>query len=189
MRFVLKKAREYDPDPGHNEIVTDLALRLFDGLRGLHGYGPKERRLLEIAGRLHDIGWSQVVSGKHHKFSGRLILDLAIPRVDKQDHAVVSLIARYHSKAVPDPSRHRKFAALAAGDRERVEWLAGILRVADSFDTSHLRNVRELECAAGRKYITIRLGASGDCRAELERAREKEDLLERVAGRKIRYLC
>jgi len=62
MQFVVKTARTYDPDPVHSEQVTTLALALFDGLCGLHGYGPGERRLLEIAGRLHDVGWSRVVS-------------------------------------------------------------------------------------------------------------------------------
>ena len=66
LSFVIKTARTYDPDPAHSEQVTALALALFDGLRLLHGYGPGERRLLEIAGRLHDIGWSGAVSGKHH---------------------------------------------------------------------------------------------------------------------------
>jgi len=63
MQFVVKTARSLDPDPAHNEQVTTLALALFDGLHGLHGYGQTERRLLEIASRLHDVGWSRVVSG------------------------------------------------------------------------------------------------------------------------------
>ena len=89
MSFVIRTARTYDPDPAHNEKVTILALALFDGLRGLHGYGPAERRLLEIASRLHDIGWSRVVSGKHHKLSRDLILELDIPGLDEQDRLLV----------------------------------------------------------------------------------------------------
>ena len=89
MAFVIKTARTYDPDPAHNEQVTILALDLFDGLRSLHGYGPKERRLLEIAGRLHDIGWSRVVSGKHHKLSRDMILELDIPGLDERDRLSV----------------------------------------------------------------------------------------------------
>jgi exopolyphosphatase/guanosine-5'-triphosphate,3'-diphosphate pyrophosphatase len=88
MSFVIETARTYDPDPGHNEQVTTLALALFDGLRALHGYGAPERRLLEIAGRLHDIGWSRVVTGKHHKLSRDLILDLDIPGLVDQDRLI-----------------------------------------------------------------------------------------------------
>src|SRR5512139_2829520 len=110
MRFAIKWARTYDPDPGHSEQVTTLVLALFDGLRSLHGYGPTERRLLEIASRLHDIGWSRVVSGKHHKLSRDMILEFDITGLDKRDQLTCALIARYHTKAPPDASRHQQFA-------------------------------------------------------------------------------
>ena len=142
MSFVVKTARTHDPDPAHNEQVTTLALALFDGLRSLHGYGPTERRLLEIAARLHDIGWSRAVSGKHHKLSRDLILELDIPGLDEQDRLVCALIARYHTKALPDASRHQRFASLDPDRRELVEWLAGMLRVADGLDCTHANNVR-----------------------------------------------
>jgi len=189
MQFVVKTARTYDPDPAHNEQVTTLALTLFDGLCGLHGYGPGERRLLEIAGRLHDVGWSRVVSGKHHKLSRDLILELGIPGFDKCDRLVCALIARYHTKALPDPSRHRQFASLDRKQRDLVEWLAGILRVADGLDCSHARVIRRLSCDMSDKAVAIRLEASGDCRMEVEGARKKQDLLEQKTGRRIEYRC
>jgi exopolyphosphatase/pppGpp-phosphohydrolase len=187
--FVIKTARTYDPDPAHSEQVTTLALALFDGLRGLHGYGPMERRLLEIAGRLHDIGWSRVVSGKHHKLSRDLILELPIPGLDKRDQLTCALIARYHTKALPDASRHRDFASLDADRRELVEWLAGILRVADALDCNHATVIGRLACEVSRKAITIHLESVDDCRTEIERARQKQDLLQGKTKRSIKYRC
>jgi exopolyphosphatase/guanosine-5'-triphosphate,3'-diphosphate pyrophosphatase len=189
MPFVMKTARTYDPDPTHNEEVTTLALDLFDGLRGLHGYGPTERRLLEIAGRLHDIGWARVVSGKHHKLSRDLILELPIPGLDKRDQLTCALIARYHTKALPDALRHRQFASLDADRRELVEWLAGILRVADGLDCNHAAVVGRVGCKVSRKAITIHLESAGDCRTEIERAHQKQNLLEAKTGRRIEYRC
>jgi len=187
--FVIKTARTYDPDPAHSEQVTALALALFDGLRGLHGYSPAQRRLLEIAGRLHDIGWSRVVSGKHHKLSRDMILELPIPGLSKRDRLTCALIARYHTKALPDASRHQEFASLDSHGRELVEWLAGILRVADGLDCNHTAVVGGLACEVRGKAITIHLECAGDSRTEIERARQKQDLLERKAGRGIEYRC
>ena len=189
IQFAIKWARTYDPDPAHSEQVTTLALVLFDGLRSLHGYGPTERRLLEIASRLHDIGWSRVVSGKHHKLSRALILELDIPGLDGQDRLLCALVARYHTKALPDASRHQQFASLDPDRRELVEWLAGMLRVADGLDCNHAGAVNQLRCDVGNKAITIRIQATGDCRTEVERARQKQDLLEGKTGRKIEYQC
>jgi exopolyphosphatase/pppGpp-phosphohydrolase len=189
LSFVAEMAQAYDPDPAHNEQVTTLALALFDGLRALHGFGPEERRLLEIAGRLHDIGWSRAISGKHHKRSGEMIQKLPIPGIHKEERVLCALIARYHTKALPDASRHGQFAALHPRRRELVEWLAGVLRVADALDCTHANAVRRLACKVDRKSILIRLEVAGDFRMELERVRQKQDLLVRKAKREIVYQC
>ena len=189
MPFIIKTVRAYDPDPAHNEQVTTLALALFDGLCSLHGYGPTERCLLEIASRLHDIGWSRVVSGKHHKLSRDMILELDIPGLDEQDRLLCALIARYHTKALPDASRHQQFASLDPYRRELVEWLAAILRVADGLDCNHANAVGRLTCEVCSNAMTIHLESAGDCRTEIERARQKQDLLEQKTGRRIEYRC
>jgi exopolyphosphatase / guanosine-5'-triphosphate,3'-diphosphate pyrophosphatase len=187
--FVIKTAQTYDPDPAHSETVTALALALFDGLRSLHKYGATARRLLEIAARLHDIGWSRVVAGKHHKRSRDLILELDIPGLDMADRELCAMIARYHTKALPDATRHRRFASLDPDRRDLVEWLAGMLRVADGLDCTHAGGVRGVVCHVGSKAITIRLKAQHDCRMEIQGARQKQDLLEQKTGMGIDYRC
>jgi len=54
-------------------------------LKPLHRYGKSERQILEIASRLHDIGWSKTVLKKHHKLSGDMILALDIPGLESRD--------------------------------------------------------------------------------------------------------
>jgi exopolyphosphatase/guanosine-5'-triphosphate,3'-diphosphate pyrophosphatase len=189
MSFVIKTARTYDPDPAHNEQVSMLSLALFDGLRVPHGYGPDERRLLEIAARLHDIGWSRVVSGKHHKLSCTMIQELDIPGLNGKDRLTCALVARYHNKALPDASRHKQFASLDNGRRAVVEWLAGMLRVADGLDCSHSGLIKRLTCTVNKEAITIHLEPAGDCRMELEGAFQKQELLIKKAGRAIEYQC
>ncbi len=189
MAFVTEIARTHDPDPAHNEQVTTLALALFDGLCALHGFGREERRLLEIAGRLHDIGWARVVTGKHHKLSRDMIQEIDIPGIDKRERSLCALVARYHTKALPDASRHRGFASLDSRHREIVAWLAGILRVADGLDSTHANVVKTLSCDVVPQAITVHLKVAGDCRLEVKRARQKQDLLVRKTGREILYRC
>jgi exopolyphosphatase/pppGpp-phosphohydrolase len=189
MSFVVKTARTYDPDPAHSEHVTRLALSLFDELSILHKYGRAERFLLEIAGRLHDIGWSRVVSGKHHKLSFNMILESDIPGLGKKDLLTCALIARYHTKALPDPARHEPFASLDDGRRRLVEWLAGMLRVADGLDCSHVNLIRKLTCTVNGKTVLIHLDATGNCPMELAKAIKKQDLLVKITGRTIEYQC
>ena len=100
-----------------------------------------------------------------------------------------ALIARYHTKALPDASRHQQFASVDPGRRELVEWLAAILRVADGLDCNHANAVGRLTCEVRSNAMTIHLESAGDCRTEIERARQKQDLLEQKTGRRIEYRC
>lgn len=189
IEFVIKISQKYDPDPDHSKQVSMLALTIFDGLRNIHGYGADERHLLEIASRLHDIGWSMVVSGKHHKLSRDMILELDIPGLTNQRRFLCALIARYHTKTLPDATRHRHFASLDMKQREIVEWLAGMLRVADGLDCSHANLVRQLKCAVNSKIVRIHLESAGNCQREIEKARLKHELLLKKIKRMIEYRC
>lgn len=189
MAFVIKTAKLHDSDSSHSEQVTTLALALFVGLCDIHGYGAVERRLLEIASRLHDIGWSRTSSIKHHKHTFDMIRELNIPGLSKQEQLLCALIARYHTKSLPDISRHSQFASLDPDQRELVEWLAALLRVADGLDDTHNNRVKQVSCKVNTKSIEICLEAAGDCRMELEKACKKQELLIKKTGKEIIYRC
>jgi exopolyphosphatase/guanosine-5'-triphosphate,3'-diphosphate pyrophosphatase len=189
MLKVDELSRSYDSDPGHNEQVTSLALSLFDALAPLHHYGENERRLLEIASRMHDIGWSRTVVTRHHKLSCKMILESDIPGLDRRQKLVCALIARYHTKALPDVSKHTKFASLSIKNRKLVEWLAAILRVADALDSSHTSVIKRMRLIIRKKTLTVHLETNGDCWDEIRRVRRKQDLLVKKTGRMITYQC
>lgn len=189
IEFVIKTSQSYDPDPDHSKKVSLLALDIFDDLQDIHGYGAGDRQLLEIACRLHDIGWSRVVSGKHHKLSRDIILKLDIPGLTNSQRLMCALIARYHTKALPDATRHRHFASLDRKQREIVEWLAGMLRIADGLDCSHANLVKRLKCTINSKIVRINLESAGNCGREMEKARLKQELLLKKLERMIEYRC
>jgi exopolyphosphatase/guanosine-5'-triphosphate,3'-diphosphate pyrophosphatase len=189
METVDEISRNCDSDPGHNLQVTSLALAFFDALIPLHKLGEFERRLLEMAGRLHDIGWSRTVLKRHHKLSGKMILQSEIPGLGRRDKLACALVARYHTKGLPDISKHPRFASLSAKSRNVVEWLAGILRVADALDSSHNGVIKKLRLQITDASLAVHLETNGDCWDEIRRVRRKEDLLVKKAGRPIVYQC
>ncbi|MDH4227910.1 MAG: HD domain-containing protein [Deltaproteobacteria bacterium] len=190
LKFAVKTQHDLDPDPAHSTQVSILALNLFDRLKAAHRLGKKEKRLLELAAILHDTGWSNkdAALGGHHKASASIIRSLDIPGLREDDRILCSLIARYHTKALPDKERHKKFAKLSKKDRNRVEWLAAILRVADAFDCRHLGNVKGFKCAVGGAVAVISVKASGsDYGAEVGKAVLKHALLVKKLGKAIEY--
>lgn len=174
-----------DPDPAHARQVTRLALRLFDELAGEHRLTEHERGILEAAGLLHDTGWSRTLSGKHHKHSRDIILESDLPGLGKRDRTVCALTARYHRRAEPDPRRHRSLDGLSAKERNAVEWLAAILRVADGLDRSHADCVRDLRCRVSGSRIDLRIEACEQYRTEIWGAMQKAGLLMRKTGKDL----
>ncbi|AKG53279.1 exopolyphosphatase [Dehalogenimonas sp. WBC-2] len=189
MNAVEEISKTYDVDPEHTQKVVQLALAIFDELVPLHHYGAPERHLLAMASRMHDIGWSKTVFQGHHKISADMIMKLEIPGLSDKDRIICSLIARYHTKALPNPSRHRKFASLNAKNRSLVEWLAGMLRIADALDSSHTGIVKNLNIIISDKSLSFQLETEVDCWDEVRRARIKQDLLVTKTGKVIMYQC
>lgn len=183
LNAVLALARSCNYEREHTHQVTKLALELFDRLQGLHKMGPQERFWLKCGALLHDIGWIEGQKG-HHKTA--LTLIMADPRLPlgRREREIVGLIARYHRKALPR-AEHRYFPHLAAKDQRRVSVLAGILRIADGLDRSHLDIVKGVQCDVSDGEITVVCQAKGLAEFEVAAARNKADLLERTFDRPV----
>ncbi len=134
-----------DPDMEHSQLVTQLALQLYDGLvrdKILHP-GKTTRRILQAAAILHDVGRARAKRG-HHKDSYRLIRKMVPPLGwTLQDLRAVAAVARYHCGALPRPGQ-KCLAQLPPSRRPAIVRLAGILRLANAFDLSHEQRVRRL---------------------------------------------
>jgi putative phosphoesterase len=180
---VLALARSCDYEREHTHQVTKLALQIFDELEGLHQMGSQERFWLQCGALLHDIGWMEGPQG-HHKTALRLIL--ADPRLpwSLREREIVGLIARYHRKALPR-ERDKHFSTLSRADQHRVRVLAGMLRVADGLDRSHLSVVRRVSCDVTDARIACVCDAEGPAVVEVETASKKADLLEQVFQRRV----
>ena len=168
----------HETEPEHPRQVARLALALFDGLSSLHRYGADERRLLECAALLHDIGWS--VSGAdgrgHHKASALLIREFPWKTLTPTEVRCVAAVARYHRKALPK-SDHKDLKGLPAAERSRVDWLAACLRTADGLDRRHLQQITEISVRILGRRTELWVDAPGTINEELATADQKSDLL------------
>lgn len=180
---VLHLAETCHYEARHAQQVTYLALRLFDELQRLHALGNDARFTLGCAGLLHDIGWIEGQS-KHHKVSRDLILDARHLPFDDRERTLIANIVRYHRKALPTMN-HDLYASLQAGDRNTVDVLAGLLRIADGLDRSHDGLVKDLACQVDKRSLHITLHVVRDAEAELDAGLKKADLLERTFQRSV----
>ena len=127
----LNLARNYQYEKQHANHVRFLALRLFEQLAPLHGYGLSERELLDAAALLHDLGRIISYAG-HHRHSQTLIEHNGLPGFSPREIALIALLARYHRKGDPETTDYPRL--LDDEDQSILVRLAAILRVAECLE-------------------------------------------------------
>jgi exopolyphosphatase / guanosine-5'-triphosphate,3'-diphosphate pyrophosphatase len=179
-------ARRYEFDAAHAEQVTRLSLELFDQLRELHRLGDTERRILIAAALLHDIG--QFVSyRRHHKHSYYLIANSELPAFTPRQILLVALVARYHRRGEPQ-EEHEGYAELSRGEREVVDRLSSLLRVADALDREHQQQVATLTATLDEgKELVLAVQGTGDLLPERWAVQRKAKMFERVFDLRVRF--
>jgi len=175
-----------DDDPDHSIQVAALALSLFDGLAEVHGLGHDEREWLEAGALLANVGLF-IAHSRHHQHSYYVIRNSELlGGFTDHEIEIIAQVARYHRRGEPS-LKHAPFAALDDRDRDRVRWLAAILRVAIGLDRSHAGTVDavEVEVSPGEVRIGVSSAAGGDISLELFSARERRSLLADLSAREV----
>ncbi len=178
LEAILELARQYEYDSGHAHQVECLAGTLFMELAEYHMLAREDRKLLEYAAILHDIGY-KVGGPGHHRHALMMILTEPLTEFSRDEVKIIANVARYHRKALPTPE-HTMFGVLSEPDRQRVLCLAALLRVADALDRSHKGLVKELTCDFTEDAVLLNIVADGELAAETAAVAKRGDLFLRV---------
>ncbi len=149
----MELARRYNYDADHSHQVECLAGTLFMELADYHKLDRGDRKLLEFAAILHDIGYFVSAQG-HHRHALMMILTEPLIPFTRDEVKIIANVARYHRKALPTQD-HTVYGTLSDEDRRRVTYMAAMLRVADALDKSHKALVRELNCEVTEDSVII----------------------------------
>ena len=147
-----------DPDFKHANHVTHLALQLYDGLPNRPGAAASEatdeRNILEVASLMHDVGRSKKEKA-HHKATYKLIERLTPPLSWSKDKMhLAAVVARYHRGVLPRIG-HKTLEGLSPDQKQIVLCLAGILRLANAFDSQADGKVQRLQVRQQNGFLEI----------------------------------
>jgi exopolyphosphatase / guanosine-5'-triphosphate,3'-diphosphate pyrophosphatase len=183
-RFAAACTGEYEL--AHGRQVARLAGRIFEQIAERFHLNADDRPLLEAAARLQDVGYL-INYDQHHKHSYHLILNSRLAGFRPRELEIIANVARYHRGARPKP-KHANFRQLSADDRNRVERLAAILRLAGGLDRSHSQQVKDVVvCSndeAGSGDLQLLVQSDYDPEVDLWGARRRTKLFKRVFGTK-----
>ena len=180
----MHTAKRFEFEQQHAEQVTRLALSIFDQIRPLHGLGEIERELLEAAALLHDIGL-YVSHSSHHKHSYYLIRNTQLLGFADYEQQIIALIARYHRKS-PPRKNHWDFMSIPVPHQQLVSKLAGILRIADGLDRTHVSAVQSVDVDLNDRDAVFRVTPAPGHSLEyaIFGAERKRDLFEEIFNKR-----
>jgi exopolyphosphatase/guanosine-5'-triphosphate,3'-diphosphate pyrophosphatase len=171
-------------DLTHGERVRHLTMQLFDQLQPVHKLAPAQRTVLELAALLHDIG--EVIHGQgHHKHGEYVIRWGRIAGLESPQREIIAALVRSHRRSAPNAHKHLAYGELTAPDRKIVRKMLGLLRIADSLDTSHRQRVIAVQAVVKKRTIDLRLTIEGDADVDPAVFLRKADLFEREFRRTV----
>lgn len=145
-RNVLKTAQKYHTNLEHSDRVATFAMTLFNQTQGiLHNWGLEEQELLWAAAILHNCGHF-VSHSAHHKHSYYLIRNGDLLGYTETEIEILANIARYHRKNTPK-KKHDNYRNLPSKeDRQIVNQLSALLRLAVALDRRQIGAVKRVQC-------------------------------------------
>ncbi len=189
-RSVLKIANKYNVDSSYSERIAAFSLSLFDQTKGyLHEWGNQERFLLWAASELHNCG-HHISHSSHHKHSYYLIRNSGLLGYNETEIEIIANLARYHRKSQPK-KKHENFQNLATKEQKQVvEELSPLLRLATSLDRRQIGAISRVECDYNKdkKELHLKLFAkdrNDDCAVELWSLSYSKLVFEEVFGVKL----
>ncbi len=128
----------------HPLEVRRLSMMIFDGVNEtLRGMSNKQRKYLEEAALLHDIGYF-IDSKNHNKHSQQMILEYGLENYSEKEKQIIACICRYHRGSLPDKKEHEIYCNFDKKERKIVKRLAGILKIADGLDRAHINLIKKI---------------------------------------------
>lgn len=179
-QLALALARKYHADMDHAGDVEEKALILFDALKKTHGMKEKEKQLLQLAAKLHDIGKFMNLN-KHYIHSYNAIKASEILGLSEEELEIVANVARYHSSQVPQPT-HPNYWNMRTRDRVVTAKLVAIIRIADALDRSHRQKISQLKVLMKGQEMVLRGESKEDTLLEEWTFDKKSEFFQEVFG-------
>ena len=175
-------------DENHLRRVSNLAVILFDQLVALHNLGSHERRLLLIAGLLHELGVVISVEslGKHTLYA---VLNSPLPGLTQRERVLAAFLAASHDGLVhANLQNYVDHGPIQAEDILRIKKLTPLLQIAHSLDRSRTGVVTNLQTMLTPGVCELKVFGTQKRDVEIRDARRRVDAFQKEYGIELRIL-
>lgn len=156
-------SRHFDSYSPHIEALTGMSTKIFDTMKKIHGMGPRERLLLEVAVILHDCG-KYISLANSSKCAYEIIMASEIIGLTHNERQIVAMTVLYN--ILPLDDYEEVSDRLNREDYLTVAKLSAILRVANALDQSHRQKFKDIGISLKGHNLVITVEALEDISLE-----------------------
>ncbi len=176
--------KHYGIDIKYAEVVRELALQLFAGLRAVHQLAPEYEQWLGAAAMLHEVG-SYINRSGRHRHTYYIITHSEIFGYGLQQRRLMAAIARYVGRSRPAAS-DGALKMLRPADREMVPKAVALLRLARALNQSRRGAVKQVRARVQDGSVTLKLQTKrGGAALELWAVEKERSYFRAVLGRSL----
>ena len=173
--------KRYQSNKNHVNVMTVLALTIFDKTKSLHGMQKRDRLLLQIAVLLHDCG--KFISMSHSaECSYNIIMASEIIGLSHTEREIVANIVKYNTVDITSFDKFSQTSALDKDQYIKVCKLAAILRISNAMDRSHKQKIKEIRVTLKDTKMILTVDTLEDITLEQGLLSEKAEFFEDVFG-------
>ena len=174
----LHLGRKYRFDEEHAQLTARVAARLFEQSKVLHHLSDEYLLPLEVASLLHDIGHF-INPMDHEKHGFYLLMANRLIGLTAREQGIVANLVRYHRKQNPSTD-DENFKSLSHQDRNIVNKLSALLRLADSTDVNHDHLVTDVKLGKNGSGWHIEVSGRTEMMLAIWALEKRKQLFEEV---------
>jgi exopolyphosphatase/guanosine-5'-triphosphate,3'-diphosphate pyrophosphatase len=174
-------SRHYNSYSPHIKALTKLATKIFDTMKKVHGMGPREKLLLQVAVILHDCG-KYISLANSPKCAYEIIMASEIIGLTHLEREMVAMTVLYNTLPLDDYEEVSD--RLDQQSYLTVAKLSAILRVANALDQSHKQKFQDIRISLKDRNLVITVESLEDISLEQALFEAKTKYFENVFSMK-----
>ena len=172
-------SRRYMEDQKHNRVLETFSLQIFDAMKKIHGMSYRERLLLRIAVRLHNVG--KYVSMENQGESAyHIILATEVIGLSHEEREMVASIVKYNQIPFEYQKEYANMNQIPHESELTVAKLTAILRCANSLDRSHRQKFEDIDVSLKDNQLQISVYTDNDIILEKSKLAANADFFEEI---------
>lgn len=171
--------KRYGVSKAHILHLDELAMKIFNSMKKIHGMGARERLLLQIAIHLHDCG-KYISLSNYADCSYHIIMSTEIIGLSHRERNLIAHVVRFNTTRFAHYQELSQTSEISEADYLLIAKLTAILRLANALDRSHLQKITAMRAVVREEKLFLYLETNRDFTLEQGLLEDKLDFFEEV---------